>query len=98
MATPNPEYFRFKSIMLLVFISSIGIGMFGSFFFPTTQFCIFAAILLQYQFKTFTSIVIMVINYLKNKAILNRRGTLDLQKLNSLSTHVFVIPSFKEDI
>ena len=40
----------------------------------------------------------MALNFFKFKKILSHRDPSEAAQLNRLSTHVFVIPSFKEDL
>ena len=74
------------------------IGIIGPFYFPDLQFAIYAFILTYYLFKTGTMAVGMLINYRKNKIIMAQRGAFKDSNINQLSNHVFIIPSYKEDI
>ena len=98
METPIPEYFQYKGMMFFLFLAVTLIGILGSYSFPDLQFYIYAFILTYYLFKTTTMGVGMVINYRKGKNILAQRNISNNSSVDQLATHVFIIPSFKENI
>lgn len=98
METPIPEYFQYKGMMFFVFLAVTLIGILGSYYFPDLQFAIYAFILTYYLFKTTTMAGGMVINYRKCRKILAQRNTFNDSSVDQLATHVFIIPSFKENI
>ena len=69
MSTKSPiaEYFRYKFLILGLFILGMFMAVFGPFYFPDAYYMICLAVLGAYAFKSVIMAAILVHNYLKFK-------------------------------
>ena len=98
MTIPSPSYFKYKETVLVMFLSGLAMTVFGIPYFPEVYFAFSTSILVFYLFKIVSMTSGVVVNYFKYRKVASEIGTFDARAANSLSSHVFVLPSFKEDI
>ena len=98
MTLPDPEYLNYNEFVLIMFISGVVITVFTIACLPEMYFLFSTFVLVFYLFKIVSMTSGVIINYFRFRRISNEIGAFDAEGANSLSTHVFVIPSYKESI
>ena len=98
MQSPIAEYFRFKFIIFNLFILGFILALTGPFLYPNVYFRICEGVMAYYLIKFFTMSLIMAHNCYQFNKNLRKGEIMEGETSSSSTTHVFIIPNFKEDI